>query len=272
LVFGRRKWRTKSVNRVIEEIKMLMSLGFNELHIQDDGFTSNLKRAKDICRHLLTLDKKIPWELYNGIRVDRIDDEFLDLAVRSGCYRIKYGVESGDQKVLDLINKKTKLHQIREAFRMTRKHGIESVALFMVGLPPATKESMERSIRFGLEIKPDYLRAAFFTPYPGSFFYDKLEKENRIRNNNWDDYHFHRKGQLLFEHPNLSDQEIISAYNRFHRKFYMRFGYFMDRLYYGVRRGSFLRDSIYFLEKFILLPLVLMLKGILKRKTLESSR
>jgi len=254
LVFGRR-WRAKSAERVVSEIIHFLDMGFQEIHFQDDGFSTDLDRAKRICELILTSGRRFPWELYNGIRVDRADEEFLELAARAGCYRIRFGVESGDQAVLDAVGKGTRLDQVRRAFSLARKYEIETIALFMFGLPGETVASMEATNRLACELPCDFARASITIPTPGSRLYEQWNDEHRIVSGNWDDFHFHFVGRLLFRHPTLSETEIVSAYRRFYRRFYFRPAYWLDRLRIGLRRGTLWRDVSYFLSKFVLDPL-----------------
>jgi radical SAM superfamily enzyme YgiQ (UPF0313 family) len=244
-------WRPKSVSRVMTEIESLLSLGFQEIHFQDDGFTIDLDRAKEICRRIIGIGRPFPWELFNGIRVDRVDEEFLLLAKQAGCYRIRFGVESGDQKVLDAIGKGTTLARIRRTFELCRKADIETVALFMFGLPEETGKSHFLTIDLAREIHPDLARVSLFAPYPGSPIRDQWEAEGRIKSTDWSDYHFHLADRLLFEHPTLPEAEILSAYKRFYRQFYFRPAYWLERLAIGIRRGTVVRDIRYFWSKFL---------------------
>lgn len=250
-VFGNR-WRAKSPDRVIDEIQRLLGWGFQEIHFQDDGFTTDLPRAKEICRKIIDLPQKLLWELYNGIRIDRVDEEFLALAKRAGCYRIRFGVESGDQQVLDGVGKGLKLAQIKEVFALVRRQGIETIALFILGLPDDTAESMARTASFACELKSDFMRAAILVPYPGSPIFEQWDAEGRILSHDWDDYHFHQREKFLFDHPHLSSEQLVTAYRRMYRKYYLRPGYFLSRIYLGLIRGGLRRELRYFFGKFVL--------------------
>lgn len=263
LVFGRR-WRAKSARRVVDEINACLDLGFEEIHFQDDGFTTDLERAKRICELILTGGRRFPWELYNGIRVDRADDEFLALAARAGCYRMRFGVESGDQGILDGIGKGFTIDQVRRVYASARRYGIETIALFMIGLPGETEATMEATTRLATELPTDFARVSITIPTPGSALYARWNAEGRIVADNWDEYHFHQDDHLLFRHPVLNEAQIQRAYRRFYRRFYLRPRYLWERLHLGVVRGTLWRDAGYFLEKFVwesLCALVRRLRG-----------
>jgi len=250
LVFGDR-WRAKSASRVMAEIHRFLDLGFEEIHIQDDGFTTDLTRAKEICRRILTCGRRFPWELYNGIRADLADEEFIELAARSGCYRIRFGIESGSQEVLNANCKRLRLDQVPRVFAWARKYGMETAALFILGLPEETPATMEATTEFALGLPCDFARVSVLSPYPGSAIYERWKSEGRILAENWDDYHFHSVGKLVYRHPQLSGEEIQRAYRRFYRRFYLRPSYLFERVRLGLRRGTMWRDIRYFGVKFL---------------------
>lgn len=250
-VFGGH-WRPKSPARIMEEIDRILALGIEEVHFQDDVFTTRIDRAKEICRAIIGSGKKIHWELTNGIRIDRVDDEFLALAARAGCYRIYYGIESGDPRVLEDVGKSIDLSLAPRVFRMTKERGIEALAFFVLGLPEDTKETLDATIRFAPTLRADYTRASILVPFPGSPIFKKWKAEGRILSEDWTRYHFHEMGSLPFRHPHLTDAEIFSAYRRFYRRFYFNPVYLFDRVKWGLRRGTLRRDFKYFVEKFLL--------------------
>jgi len=150
-VFGR-CFRAKSAKRTVDEIEHILKFGFKEIHVWDDGFSTDLNRAKDICKEILKRKLKVTWNIYNGLRVDRIDRELLFLLKKSGCYRISLGVESGNQSILNRINKGTKVEDIKKAFKIANEVGIDTVAFCIIGLPDETEETMKQTIDLILEI------------------------------------------------------------------------------------------------------------------------
>ena len=248
-VFGRR-WRAKSPGRVIEELRRLAALGFEEVHFQDDGFTTDLERAKEICRLLADQPLNLVWELKNGIRAEQTDREFFRLARRAGCYRIQFGIETGDPLVLQTIGKQELLSQFKQAVRLCRQAGIESLALFILGLPEDTKTSLKNTARFARRLRPDFARASILSPFPGTAIYQQWKNEGRLATTDWSQYNFHHDA-IAFRHPHLDTAAIQKAYRNFYRRFYWRAGYFAQRLYRGICRGSLGRDLRYFFSKFV---------------------
>ncbi|MBI4230408.1 MAG: radical SAM protein [Planctomycetes bacterium] len=246
---ARTKFRVKSVERTLDELRGLRRLGFREFHIIDDQFTSNMKHAKAVCEAMIRADLGMTWNLRTGLRVDTVDDEFMSLARRSGCYQMGCGFESGHQEGLDAVGKGIELEQSRRAVEMARRHGIEIVGFFMIGMPGETLEGMEATIAFAQSIRPTYAKCTIVVPFPGTALYAQYEREGRIKTRDWSRYNFHSPGEI-YDHPHLSWKVLRRAYNRFHRRFYFRPTYIRERLREARRQHLLLRSAWYALRTF----------------------
>lgn len=235
-VFGR-MFRAKSPRRVIKEIEYTLDFGFREIHIIDDGFSNDIERAKKICDDIKKEELDFLWALPNGIRIDRIDKELLEKMYSSGCYWIAFGVESGDQRILNKIKKGITLSQVRDVFKMAKNIGFKTEAFFMLALPGDTKETMQKTIDFAKELEPDIAKFDVCTPLPGTPLFNEWVNEGRI-NTNWKDFMFHKKGRKIFNHPNLDWETIDEYYDKAYREFYLRPKYILRRL----AKGSIITD------------------------------
>lgn len=239
-VFGRRM-RGKSPSRIVEEFQHYQRYGYREIAVLDDLFTYDIDRAKAICEALIRVRNRTPWQLDNGIRVDGIDREFLDLARRAGCYKVSFGLESGDDAVLATIGKRVTTADGRRAVLMAKSSGLEVVGFFMLGLPTETQDSIDRTIAFACSLPLDYAKATFMTPLPGTAVFDDFERRGLILSRDWGRYHFHRLEEA-YRHPNLSWNMLQHAYDRFYSAFYLRPGYVIPRLFRSIRRGEIEAD------------------------------
>lgn len=186
-----KKIRKHSIDYIIREIKMLYDdFKIREFHIIDDNFTYNLDYAKDLLRSIIDLGLNISWATPNGVRLDKLDEEMLDLMKRSGLYLISAGIESGSDRILKLMRKGTTVSQIRGNIRMIRRAGIEIAGFFIIGYPGETKEDIEETIRFACDL--DILRANFFTylPFPGTESFNQLKANGELDNVDWDNFYF----------------------------------------------------------------------------------
>ncbi|OGS22575.1 MAG: hypothetical protein A2252_03080 [Elusimicrobia bacterium RIFOXYA2_FULL_39_19] len=244
-----RRYRIKSAQRVLEEIKLTLQLGYKEIRVIDDQFCADKKHAREICELILKNNLKFPWSLAAGIRVNNADLELLKLAKRAGCYQVGIGFESGDQKSLDSIDKDITLEQSVRCMEIVKKAGIESIGFFMFGLPADTEESLNKTIKFATKLLPDLAKVTITMPFPGTKLFDQYEKANAIKTRDWKKYNFHRAGDV-YTHPNLSFETMEKYYNIFYRKFYFNPRYIIRRFFRSLFRMSIHRDIYYFLQTF----------------------
>lgn len=245
-VFGR-AFRMKSVERVMAEIRKIKNLGFKEVHIMDDGFTSDREHAKQVCLQLIDEKINLKFNCLSGIRADMIDIPLLKLMKKAGFYRVSIGVETGSQRVLDQIGKKMKLSRIEDAVKMIKKTGIEVLAYFMFGLPGETEEDMQKTIDFAKKLSPDVVKFDIMIPLPDTPIYREWDKKGIIVSHDWNDYHFHSK-RMVYKHPNLSWEIIFKYLHKSYREFYLSPKFLFKRLLYSLKNGLFLEDLKVFLS------------------------
>ena len=176
--FNKRVWRGESAERVIEHIKYLVNTyKISSFNVQDDEFFANLDRVEKICK--LLLKEKISVEFISSCRIDyicRMDESFLKLIKKAGFITLEVGVESGSQRILDIIQKDIKVEQVEEAVKKLKKAGIGGKYFFMVGFPQETEKDMWLTVDLMRRIKKinPYSRIPswrIFTPYPGCDLY-----------------------------------------------------------------------------------------------------
>ncbi|MBL7158813.1 MAG: B12-binding domain-containing radical SAM protein [Candidatus Omnitrophica bacterium] len=190
LISGKRL-RKRSVSHILGEMEALYnSRGIREFHIIDDNFTLDRAFAKSLLKAVKESSMNVSLSVPNGIRVDTLDDELLELMKSAGLYLISLGIESGSDRVLKLMKKNTTVEGIRKSVVLIRKHGIEVAGFFILGFPGETKEDIEKTIRFSLEL--DLIRANFFTylPFPGTESYNNLKREGRLDEVNLKRFYF----------------------------------------------------------------------------------
>ncbi len=239
-IFGN-KFREKSPERVMQDLRKIVALGYNEVHIVDDGFTTNMKRAKEICKLIIKENSHLLFNCCNGIRVDRIDEELLRLMKKAGFFRVSLGIESGSQKILDNVEKKMKLESYVKAIKMFKKTGIETLAYFMFGLPDEHEQDMKETIRFAKKLKPTIAKFSITIPLPSTPLFEDWEKKGYILSKNWDDYGFYQE-KKIYEHPNLSWDIMTRYLDTAYRSFYFSPSYMVSRFFSSIRNGSLIDD------------------------------
>ena len=246
--FGR-SFKAKSPERVLEEIKYMLGLGFQELRVVDDMFTTDMDRAKIICEMILKEGLHFPWNLAAGLRVECVDEEFLALAKRAGLYQVSVGFESGDQDCLDSIDKGITIEQSIKAMEMIKKVGLESVGFFMLGLPAETEKSMKKTIDFAVKLMPDFAKATILMPLPDARLFWDWDKQGLIKTRDWSQYKLHGGG-AIYEHPNLDREKLENYYDLFYRKFYLNLRYLIRRTRIAISRGTFFIELYYGMKTF----------------------
>ena len=232
------KMRMKSPLRVVDEMARMLRLGFQEIQIIDDIFTADMERAYIICEEILRRGLNFPWYPRGGIRVDRVNQELLHMMKRAGCYRIPFGVESGSQRILDLVKKKITLEQCERAVRLAKAAGLETECYFMIGHPTETEEDIKKSIAFAIKLNPDYAKFAITIPLPGTPLFNEMTAQGRIKTRNWDKYNFSLPPKELYDHDTLSWEVIERYYTLSHRKFYFRPHYILHMIHKTVLNGT----------------------------------
>jgi radical SAM superfamily enzyme YgiQ (UPF0313 family) len=218
-----RIWRPRSPDNVVAEWRWLVrDLQATEIGVTDDTMTLDLERAKTICRMLIAEGlNTIPWITIHGINARNTDEELLRLMKQAGCKRVGFGVESGNQCVLDSIKKQQTIDEVRRAFANAKKAGLETMGFFIFGLPTDTEETMEDTIRLALELDPELANFMIAAPYPGTEMYDIILQEGHLFSHDWRDFAIHDE-KARFEMGDLTAELVERKWREAYRRFYLR--------------------------------------------------
>jgi len=224
-VFGRRS-RTRSPWNVVSEIKrVIQDFNAKEIQFWDDTFTLKRSWVMELCQLLMKEDLGVLWTCET--RVDRVDKEILELMASAGCWKIGYGVESGDQELLDVIKKGITLDQARQAVKLTKDSGIEVGLSFMLALPGETPSKARQTIEFAKELDPDYAQFCITTPYPGTELYNQAKEYGALIQ----DFSSYTIWNPVFVPRGYRDKdEVLKMQREAFKDFYYRLSYIMKRL------------------------------------------
>ena len=213
-----KKFRRRSPVNVVDEIQHVVDeYGVDEIYFDDDCLTLDKNRLLKICEEIVRRNIDVKWMCQ--ARVDNVDLEILEAMKKAGCHYIKYGVESGSQDLLDAMKKGITLDEVRKAFKATKKVGIKTQAFFIFGLPWETPETVEQTIEFAKEIKPDSAQFAVVIPHPGTELYDLCLQKGWLKYESWEDFDCRK---ALIETDNLSIEDPTKYRSQAYRKFYLR--------------------------------------------------
>ena len=193
-----RKLRQHSPEHVAEEMRYLESIGYKAFVWFDDEININPKRLEKIAD--LIKDKGY---IHRGfLRSDLLikHPESLDALVDMGFVELCIGVESGSERIFELINKHTTTEVNYKAVDMIKKKGIRLKTFTMIGFPSETYEDIMKTKEWLIKARPDDFDIAMLTPYPGSPIYDDAKQSTKFK-----DYRWEYKG-LYFNKPDYSNQ------------------------------------------------------------------
>lgn len=163
--------RYRDIERIFEEIKDIISYGYDFLWIADDLFTCNPKFLAKFCERLIEENLHISWSCLS--RVDCITDEIAGIMKKANCAKVYLGIESGNDNILKLMNKQTDTASIRKGVETFIRNGIECAGFFIVGYPGETVETIEDTFAFALSLGLDEISFNVPYPLPGSGLFEK---------------------------------------------------------------------------------------------------
>ncbi len=172
--------RRRSVDSVIKELKYLdKKYDVNLVDFIDGTFTYDRKYVKDFCNALIDSGLDINWRC--TARYDNLDAELLKLMKRANCIGLYFGLESGSNRMLGLMDKKMTIEDYMVKSQMVHDSGILSAASVLMGLPGETREEMEATLELMKKVKNDVFDVNSFVPLPGSLLYDSMSEEDRAK-------------------------------------------------------------------------------------------
>lgn len=171
-VFGV-SYRERSEQNVLDEVEGALSLGYDRIHFADDVFTLNRKRLLRLCDEIHSRGLDFPWECLG--RVDSIDVATAEAMKRAGCCRIFFGIESGDDSVLRLMNKRITTSDARRAVQAAQSSGLKTGAFFILCYPGETDDTVLKTIKFAASLPVDYLSFTMPYPLPGTALYERVK-------------------------------------------------------------------------------------------------
>ena len=178
-----KKWRPRKAEKIVEELEYWAQKGFINFSILDDNFTLDRKRVVDICDGIKNkgLEKRIEISLGNGIRADKVDAELLKKMKESGFYQVAFGVESGNDRVLKILNKGENLEHLENAINLACSFDFEVLLFFVLGAPGEQEKDVIDSIKIAKKFPVTNIAFYHLIPFPGTKLYDWVDKNSRFR-------------------------------------------------------------------------------------------
>lgn len=223
--FGR-IFRGHSPSYVVGELEEIISkYGIKDVWFTDDTFTVDKNRVLNICDEIIERGVDISWNCLG--RVDNVDSAMLKKMRDAGCWMIAYGIETGNQKVMDYIKKGTTLEQVRKAVFWTKQAGLKAKGFFMLGHPIDTIETINQTINFSKSMPLDYALFLPNTPLPNTELFDICQSTGRIISPDLTKF---SAWNVVYEPPNVSLNQLKEKYHEAYKSFYLRPTYILKQL------------------------------------------
>jgi radical SAM superfamily enzyme YgiQ (UPF0313 family) len=188
-MFGR-KYRFKSIDRVIHEIKTVASRKNTHIFFIDDNFAANKERTKKLLRKMIAEDIHIEWSAQ--VRTDVVrDTELIDLMTQTGCFTVFVGFESINPQTLALYNKQQKLEDIVNSIKILKKASINIHGMFVFGGDTDDVDTIRSTQKFAKRLGINSVQFLMLTPLPGTPVFKDLMQQNRLIHTDWDKYDAH---------------------------------------------------------------------------------
>ncbi len=177
-------YRRRSPENVCDELELIQKeYNPDTLWFVDDVFTISHKWLNEFNETLKQRNLKIKYECIT--RADRLNEEVIKILKDSGCFRVWIGAESGSQKVIDLMNRRVDVNQVREMIRLAQQYEIQAGTFIMLGYPGETEEDIEETIKHLKESNPEYFTITVAYPIKGTELFAEIEAE-QTNNFNWE--------------------------------------------------------------------------------------
>jgi len=190
------KWRARSPEDIVSEMRELRD-GYDThgFVFNDDTFVVNRKRVLDFCSLLKKELPDVSW--YCNGRVNLMDEEMIEAMAGCGCVGLAYGIESGNQGILDSVKKQITLEQVERITALTKKHGIHVTGYFMLGILGDTKQTIRETMGFAEKLGLDFYGFGITSPIPGTEMYAQAVEKGLVeKGKRLEDWSFHAQMNL----------------------------------------------------------------------------
>ena len=220
------KVRVRSAENIVAEIRECVEkYDIKNFVFWSDIFNFDRDWTLNLCRKIIESGLKITWS--SNTRADTMDDEMAALMYKSGCRLVSIGVESGSQRMLNNIGKRTTLDDIRNTVKILKKNKIKIYNYFVIGLPWETEETVEETVKFAIELDSNFISFYTATPLPGTKFFAYAMTNNLVEGNL--DFRSAYYQPVVKSHE-LSRERIFELHKLAVKRYYLRPGFIIKTL------------------------------------------
>ena len=227
--------KLRSAESVINELRYLKkNFKIKTVSFFDETFTIDRERVIEISEAIRKENLKINW--YCNTRVDLVDKELLEIMYRGGCRGISFGIESGNQKILDNARKGITVEQAMKAIKWAKQAGIKVYCSFMFGLPGENWQTVKDTIEFVKRTLPTGAQFNIAVPYPGTELYEIAVKKKWIKAGvTWRDMYQH---EAIMRTDELSYEDLKKARTMAYKTLYFNPRWWIQNMRHVARHPS----------------------------------
>jgi hypothetical protein len=235
---GKLGYKVRPAGNVLDELEMLAAKGFKEIYFNDQTFGVLRERTLALCEGMNEKQLRFGWQAWT--RVDLVDEQLLKVMQAAGCHTLLFGVETANENTLKSQNKGYSLEKVRRAFSLCRQLGIRTMATFIIGLPGDDENDVNHTIRFALELDPDYASFNVLVPRAATDTRTEALEKGWIQEGH---VSLDQSGSFpIMGNEYLNADDVWRLKNEAIRTFYGRPGYWWRRLknittFYELRRN-----------------------------------
>ena len=221
-IYQGHKFREKSAKELVDEMERgYRDFGLKFFYLWGDTVTLNQKTFSAFCDELIA--RKLPLQWFGNARADNLTNpDFVKRLRQAGCWMLALGIETESEETRKDMMKKLEGQKIRTALTNMRQAGIKSFAFFILGYPGDTKESLERTSHYAIELDPDFANFYPAVPYPGTELYEKAKRTGWLASEDWSKMEY---SYYQLRGNGLDEAVVFGAINKAKRRFYLRPGY-----------------------------------------------
>ncbi len=217
--------RFRKPEYVVDEMEELIKkYGIKDFLFWDNNLTEDKERIMKLCENIIRRKLNIVWS--GNTRADSIEPEIIKAMKRSGCWKLLIGVESGNQRSLDILNKGETVEQIEKAVGWIKKANINVFATFIFGIPGETYQDALKTIDLALKLEPDVAKFFTLSINPGSLLSKRVNEYGTMSTTSYAQC-FQGEGFVPYT---MTNEELHKVIAKAYRKFYMRPYFILRRL------------------------------------------
>lgn len=213
--FFEQSYRKRPVDQVIRDVRAAKRHGSRYIAFIDDNIGVDFAYSAELWEALIP--ENIIWISQCSLQISERPD-MLELAHRSGCRLLSFGIESVSAKSLKTVDKEwNRPERYGEAVATIRRHGIDVSTEMIIGLDHDDQRVFEETFAFIMDNHISLPRVHILTPVPGTPLYDEMEAEGRIISRDFDRF---SGGQVVYKPSLLDPDELQSEYWRMYKRLF----------------------------------------------------